>query len=224
MNDESWVFGPDKIFFEDDNLNIVSPVDMDDWVITKYRRLVIGFRDCDYYLVSKEKGEDRLYYYLLKPWSDNKGDIPGRKISYDQEYVLEREKYRRLSRIYGGIAIALIPLIPVLGFLWSRTKLRLNDRFGFHPLSVTNLSIIIEVLLGLGSLAFFLIMSLGMSIGGRQVLSIKAMISLPIIAFVFILDAMMRYGRALRGMMEQYGFYEWLFGPLLNKVIKAIFR
>ena len=221
MAENESTYGSDKIKLEENNLIIVSPVDMEDWRVTQYRKLEVVFQERSYCLVSKKRRDDRRWYYELEPWPEDMGMFPGRTILYDLDYVQDRDKSRRLGRVFGGVGLFLLPLKPLLGLLWSNTKLKLNDRFGVHPLSATNQSLFLEFFLGFGGMVFMLIMLFASSLGKQVVVPVHMLLYILFGVAIVTLDAIMRWGKALRGVMTQYGFYEWLFAPLFRLFWRA---
>lgn len=202
-----YMLGNDQIRLKENKMLIFSPVDMEDWMVSEYRKTEVTFQGRPYCLVGKEKIADNKYCYKLVMWTNELKDYPGKRINYDLDYVQDRDETIRINRFSGIYRIIIIPLLPFLGFLWSGLKLKLHDKVGIHPLSITFYSIFFEFILGLNIMVFFSIMLFsGMSF----------VFILPPFAVLFLVDAAMRFGRAFNGNLLQYGFYEWFFSMIMR--------
>lgn len=199
--------GSDLIKTKENRMIIISSVDMEDWIASEFRKTEIIFQGRPYYLISKEKTKDNRYCYKLALWTEDIADFPGRKINYDLDYVKDRDETIRVNRYSSISKLIIIPLMPFMGLLWSGLKIKLHDKLGIHPVSITFYSIYLEFLIGLNIIIFVFLMQFMIVIEDV----------LPIFAVLFLLDAGMRLGRAFRGDFLQYGFFEWLFIRIKGK-------
>jgi hypothetical protein len=197
----------DVIVVADDRVVIKTSSAMEDWRATRYRRTAIVFRGRTYYVESVHSRGGRWEYHLAL-WSEGLHDAPSRVIYYDESYVLEREARRASESRHEVRAAFLYPIAPLLGFLPSAAKLALNDRYGWHPLTVTNWSLLVEYV-GLLWVSFLLIFRQGWPdfIAGV----------LWVLAGTLLVDLVARHSTALGGGMRQYGFLEWLFKRARSK-------
>ena len=193
--------GADRVRLREASVVVDSAADMPDWEFRDYRRTAILFRDRQYFVAEKRLLPGGAYRYVLQPWGDS-GDLPGRTIVYDAEYVTARDAAARTTARRDGVSAALLFVSPLLGFLPARTKLMLDDRYGFDPQVVTRQSVFVErilayslpILLGLGGLA-------GMLDGWFAYLwAFTAAV---------VVDLIMRTSPSENGEPEQPGFWEW---------------
>ncbi len=175
---------------------------MPDWKATRYRKTAVVFEERTYFVASRTALSGGVWRYVLAPWPDDLHDAPGRTIHYGEPYVLERDQTRREQGRLERKAVGLYFLTWLLGFLPSGVKLRLNERYGIHPLVVTGKSLFLEYL------AFINLVVL-LVIGGFT----GALPILPLLgaAAVVAIDRTVRTARLEKGGMRQYGFGEWIF-------------
>ncbi len=195
-------YGPDRVEIHGSRVVIRSPVDMERWEVLEYRKPLIGFEGRTWTLVAKRPGIGETIRYDLVLWDPAPLDLPGHRLEYGPHAVAERDRARRQGQRDALATIALIALSPLAGFLFSRTKQRLEDRLGVTSAQMTGRSLFVEYLAILN--------------GG--VLVVIGMISgaaLPIVpimgALMFVLpDAIIRWSRLLEGDRALPGFWEWL--------------
>jgi len=194
---ERWI-GPDLVRIEGDALAIYSQRDMPDWSVREFSQPVIWFQEQKFFLRTKESiaGSHR-WRYGLSPWPEPERQSPPYAIFYSEEYVAGREQACRSARAFGTGRCLLLPLYPLLGFLWSGLKDRLVP-CGFGPRSMTSLSLGIQ----LGAFVVF-----GILIGYLGFWSIRNVLLLVALG----LDLVMRYDFLLRDHPREFGFAEWCF-------------
>jgi hypothetical protein len=162
------------------------------------------------YFVASQGAVPGGWRYVLEPWPEDRHEAPGNVVHYDEGYVHERDALRREQE-----AVGLWMISPLLGFLPSGTKLRLNERYGFHPVVVTERSVLLEhaaLLMLLGTLAIFaLATGFAPGFGGdARDVGGPPFFMLFLAAVFLAVDRVVRQHRLLTGSMRQYGFAEWV--------------
>lgn len=194
--------GGDQVRFRGDAVVVESAADMPDWEFRAYRRTAVLFRDQRYFVSEKRLLPGGSYRYVLEPWGDLT-DLPGRTIVYDEAYVVRRDAERRDAVRRDRASAALFWFGPLMGFLPSRLKLALNDRYAFHPVTLTLQSLFLErialymlgALLAIGAFTGILGGALPFAVG---------------LGVALLLDIILRTGPAESRDMEQPGFWEWV--------------
>jgi hypothetical protein len=198
---------------------------MDDWEVRKYGRTGIVFRGTIYVTRSMDRGPRGEVVYVLEPWSRAVHDSTPKRIEYDEEYVNARDLERAAGVVGGAMRVLLLVVAPLLGFLPSIVKRRLHTSLGIEPRFATTWSIYLECAVLILVLFFLSVLGFasvaGALYGGGEMGPIASVLSSPITALltvlaVFGLNVMGRGGSAIRGEMDQYGFYEWAWRPLLR--------
>jgi hypothetical protein len=202
--------GVDRVLSTDDGALVVHAAhEMPDWRITRYRKAAVVYREQVYFIEAKTPLPAGGCRYLLKPWPHDANDPAGLTIHYDQDYVRERDALRLRQAQLEGEAGVLLLLTPLLGFLPSTVKLRLNDRYGIHPLEITTYSVFIEAMVGLCA-AVIIVIDLFTGIYGAHAF-VGLMRGVVAVLCVAAVDGSVRYHVVLGGGMRQYGFGEWIF-------------
>jgi hypothetical protein len=195
--------GRDRIRYHGRAVVVESAVDMGDWEFRAYRRTAVLFRDLRYFVSEKRLLPDGSYRYILEPWEPDLTDLPGTVIGYDETYVAARDLARREEARRDRESAALFFVSPLLGFLPSRLKLALNDRYAFDPRDVTGQSLFLERVL------LYLLIAL-LAIGGFTRVLGGALLWVAGAAVGVAIDLVVRTGRLEVGEMEQPGFWEWI--------------
>ena len=134
-------------------------------------------------------------------------DAPGVEIDYGPEYVRLRDEALGLARRRVAGSGLLHLLSPLIGFLGSGIKRRLEASFGLDPVAATRRSIYLEVLFVLGSGTLVSIGAMVAALGSASPWPIRPLV----LGFLFTaLDALMRYDRLLHEERYPPGFYQWL--------------
>ncbi len=205
LGDSETALGPDRVLRLGERLIVRSRVDMPDWNVRRFRRLAILFEGRRYFVCERtvEGGADGTVRYVLAPWPDTLHDLPAGEAVYDEAFVQARDAARRELRARRSVGLVLFVLIPLLGFVWSRTKRRLLRRYGISTRTATTWSVRLEWLVLLfGSGPAALLGAFGGPVGRL----------LLVAWFAFWgVDLMFRYGDLHRDEPVHYGFYEWLF-------------
>ncbi|MCP3977955.1 MAG: hypothetical protein GY716_01310 [bacterium] len=198
--------GPDRVTLEPDRLVVRSPADMDGWEVHPYRRPLIHFDDRTWRIAGKSQEGDGTFRYELRPWVPALGDVPTREIRYDADYVERRESLSRQHRAHAIAGPAILLLSPLLGFLGSGTKRRL-EAFGLNVRAATWHSIYLQcfVILCCGTLA-----SISMMIVAQRQTPPWSSGHLLLLAAVVGLDVLFRVDRLIREDDYPPGFYQWL--------------
>src|SRR5437867_2993898 len=114
--------GPDRVQQRGEQLIVQTGRDMDDWAVRDYRKTAILFEGKRYFIARKQVLSARRISYFLEPWPERSNEMPGRTISYDLNYVQERERTLQLVQRLAWQRYLLFPLLPLIGFLFSPTK------------------------------------------------------------------------------------------------------
>jgi hypothetical protein len=194
--------GADTVRFDGAILIVDSAVDMPDWDFRTYRRCLVTFGELRYSVAEKQALSEGGYRYVLEPWRAEWTDLPGPSIVYGEDYVARRDAGLRNERRQDRAAAVLFWIAPLLGFLPSRFKSTLNDRYAFHPVTLTLQSLFLEriLLYGVGALIV-----IGGVTGILGIWLVAAMLGGAAVG----LDLILRTGPAELGSMEQPGFWEW---------------
>src|ERR1700722_5304896 len=120
---ESFKVGADRVAFFGEQVIIDAAREMPDWKLREFARKPIYFRSKKYALRSKSPAEKPYALrYVLEPWPANFTEASRAFFTYDEETVRQRDASHR-HEVVGGIAHkVLLPLYPLLGFLWSGRK------------------------------------------------------------------------------------------------------
>jgi hypothetical protein len=190
--------GRDLVRIEDGVLVIYSQRDMPDWVVREFKRPAIRFKGHKFYLRAKSAAEKPFRWkYTLWPWTADMLEMPPYEIDYGEEYVRAREAEFKDGATADSVHWSLMPLYPLLGFLWSGLKEKLVG-FGFNPRSLTSMSVMLE---------FGLMLLQGIYVGWLA----HGVIINYVVLLVLVADVIMRYDAVLGDKPLQPGFLEWLF-------------
>jgi len=199
--------GNDQLILRGDHLAILSSVDMGDWEVREHRRALIRYEGRTWRLVRKVPCAGKRIRYELTQWIPGPMDAPGVEIDYGLEYVRLRDAAVGLERrrnLGGGLLHLLSPLV---GFLGSGTKRRLEASYGVDPVAATRRSIYLEVLFLLGSGAMISIGVMVTALGKGSPWPVRHLV----LGFLFTaLDASMRYDRLLNEERYPPGLFQWL--------------
>ncbi len=196
--------GSDSVFFKEGEVVIYSSYDMEDWNVTKYRKAAIFFKDKAYFLTRKSKLQDGIFRYKLKEWPEDHVDLPSKSIIYDDEYVAERDTIQIKVEKIKRISLIMRMVQPLVGFLPSRMKESLQDRYGIDPVTTTGYSLFIEYLFVTLIVCLYVIQIF------TRIFPFWFDYS-PVVVILVILDAIIRYHDVLGEAVSPYGFYEWIF-------------
>ncbi len=181
-----------------------------DWPIREFCKVPIFFRGQKYYLRSKLEGrQPGLMVYQLCPWPAQLHEASPRSVVYDEAYVAQRDEAAAAARRHQRLYVALLPLYPFLGLLWSGFKNRILGPLGFEPGSITQASVV---------LIFNALIVEGIFVGWLRGGLLTYFLSRPVLrsadwAVMLLLgaDSAMRFGQVLKmDVQEHWGFCEWL--------------
>lgn len=207
------VVGSDHIVFKDGRLIIHTRADMPDWQVRSFRRPRIIFEDQDYYIVQKDNPSGSEFRYFLEPWSEHFDDLPGKTVRYDEEYVRQRDSTLRAERKAENVSIVLLIFKPFIGFLFSDTKRRIEQRYGITSKSATTFSIYLE---GFAALTLFVLFTISVLVGllgpifAGQEISLFKNTYLAAAILILLPDLVARYSKSLKEEFSPPGFYEWM--------------
>lgn len=125
--------------------------EMPNWVVSRHRPTVITFEDRKYVVDQVRPLELGRVEYRLAPAEDSDLYTPGRHFFYDQAFVDAREEVILERRLTAPRDILLGLTSPLIGFLWTGTKARLQS-MGFDVWSAQRGSLWIERVAHIGLL------------------------------------------------------------------------
>jgi hypothetical protein len=197
--------GVDRLRREPDGCLVVeAAVEMPEWRASRFRPTAILFEG-ERFAVRSHRAERRgLHVYELSPWADDGVERPGLEVEYDEAYVQQRQRLRTAGRVADVLAMAAVPLTPLLGLLPARTKAALHGVIGVHPVAATRASITLECVCASLCAALAVI---HIATGGLLTPELRhTSWLLPLL----VADAFMRYGAVLKDELCAPGFLEWL--------------
>ncbi len=197
--------GSDHVQEDEGRVVVRTRTVMLDWAVQPYCRPRVHFRDKEYAITGKEK-VGREVVYSLSPWSNPK-ELASSEIFYDEDYVKERDRARRMDLVSDTLRPFLIPLYAIVGFAPALWKARLEREYGVDARAATRYSVWLEGLTTFSCMVFLLI-GLFIAIGGADLLP-RGLLTLAIL--VLAPDTVMRIDSLLREHRWPSGFYEWSF-------------
>jgi len=204
---ESRRIGPDRLTIGEDRLVIHSPADMDGWDVREHRKPLIHFDGRTWQLERKLPCPGDTMRYELTPWSPPHLELPGLEIRYGADYVERREAERALQRRRDRIAPGLGLISPLIGFLGSEAKRRIQAAYGIDPATATARSLYLQYLVILLSIVWTGIGLLATGIGGAAPFPVWPA---AVAAILLAPDAMVRWSRLIEEQAYPPGLYEWL--------------
>lgn len=212
--------GPDRVWFLSHSLVIYAAREMPDWEVREYCPAAIYFYDQRYLLIQKNRAGPRGFRYELKPWPADLHETPSAVITYDDDYVRQRDETARRGTRVSGTHSVLVALSPLLGLLPSATKKYLAENFGINPQSTTRFSLGLEMFILLLHSLFWSwsggLMTVILALAAPGQLQIGTWTPGPAFAHLSALvlvawDAVIRYDQLLREIEYPYGAFEWFF-------------
>jgi hypothetical protein len=206
--------GPDRVQHHGEQLIVQTGREMDDWVVRNYRKTTILFEGRRYYIARKEVLSPGRISYFLEQWPERSNEMPGKTIFYDLEYVQERDRTFLLEQRHAWQRYLLLPFLPLIGFLFSPTKQRIEDSYGISARTTTLFSIWAELVgfLSLGVLAYAFAFAnlyfLGWSLSFFDVYFLATYV---IGSILLLVDVAMRYSSMLKEDLSPLGLFEWVF-------------
>ena len=212
MDELPQVYGRDRIIRRGHQLMIIAAVDMPEWEVRKNRKIAILVGTTIWWIAGKTDSERGSVRYTLEPWDQYLNQIPGRTIRYDAEYVRQRDEDLKSRKICRRWSDALVLIKPLIGFLPSQIKVRIEERYDISARSATFLSLFIQLLvcfsLGAG-VEIFAFAGLRGAIQGMDVGLAFLACAIPLL-LLLLADMMMRYHNYLSETRSPYGFCEWV--------------
>jgi hypothetical protein len=203
------IIGSDEVSLDAERVFIHAARPMD-WPIREFCRVPIWFEGQKYYLRSKHAGQSpRPVVYELWPWPADFHGASTREVVYDEDYVLKRDEAASDDRRNHRLYLALLPLYPLLGLLWSGFKGRVLCPLGFEPASITNASVFLIFNLFVVEAVFT-----GWLAGGLLTYFLGQPALRPVDWTILLLlgaDSLMRFSQSFKSEIEgHWGFFEWL--------------
>jgi len=144
MDDLPKVYGRDRIFRHGQRLIVIAAVDMPEWEVRKNRKTVILVGTTIWWVAGKERSGRGSVRCTLEPWDEHLNQIAGRTIRYDAEYVRQRDEDLKLWRICKRRSDALVLVKPLIGFLPSGIKVRIEELYDISARSTTFASLFVQ--------------------------------------------------------------------------------
>jgi len=183
---------------------VEAAVAMPEWRASRFRPTVVLFEG-ERFAVRAHHHESRgPHRYELELWPDEGVEPPGAVVEYDADFVRRRGQRQSVERASGVLSLATVPITPLLGFLPSAWKTRLERRFGLHAVAATNASITLEKIAATlcGVLSVIHLSTGGLSTGEL----VHALWLTPLL----VLDGVMRLDAMMKAETPPPGFLEWL--------------
>jgi hypothetical protein len=199
--------GNDRILRKGDRLIVCSTVDMREWQVQQIRKTGILIDDEIWQLSEKRHTSKKQVRYFLDSWPEFEKEIPGRMLRYDEEYVRARDKAEKKRKIEAFVGPMLALFKTLIGFLPSRLKSRLEEKYGVSARNATYISIMCELVAFYVAGAFLLIFTFGSMIAPQLARYIPFFI---VLVLVMLADVAMRYDSYLREDLSPWGLFEWI--------------
>jgi hypothetical protein len=200
--------GPDKVLVYDDKIVVCSTRDMPDWQIREFCRIPIYFRGVKFYVRRKSRmNPPYVVGYELEPWPEEFQGESTMIITYDEQYVKDRERLVHSDSRNEFERNLLLAIYPFLGFLWSNFKDRQLERFGLNSRSITEGSLLVQLAFVLFECVFLLMFRIGF---------IETALGFPgiwldcVLFAAAIADLLVRANQMLQNAEQPYGFFEWM--------------
>lgn len=188
--------GADRVVEVGERIEIWSPRPMEGWVPKRFRRLAVTIEGVEgRYLVEEVRGLDGATVHVLAPWPEDLRDLPGGEVHYDETFVRRRDDARVERQRTSRSRFVLALLGPLIGFLWSKHKQNMHERYGLHPRSATRASLWLE-----GTILLLL-----------ELLTFGVPMATFLVIAVFGLDLLFRGSSMLTEDFSPLGFWEWPF-------------
>jgi hypothetical protein len=199
--------GDDRVILRGEHLAVLSSTEMPDWEVRAHRKALIRYDGRTWTPLRKVACPGKRFRYELTPWNPGPMDAPGVEIDYGPDYVRHRDEAIRAGRRMNVVSTLLHWSSPLIGFLGSGTKRRLEAVYGLDPVAATRRSLHLEILLLLGSGALISIGKMVEALGSAPPWPVRPMV----FGFVLVgLDTLMRYSRVLREERYPPGLFQWL--------------
>jgi hypothetical protein len=207
--------GSDRVSIDGGRVLVESRADMPGWEVRAFRRTAIVYRGRRYFVAEKIRERDRVRY-ALEPWDEDRGDLDGGSIDYDESWVAARDQARRARAAASRVRTVLVPLYPLIGLLPGAIKRRLADGYGISEELATAQSLVLEgcVVLMVGAALSISSMTgiYGHAFGVESVPWLHDVGRTGTIALLLLVpDVVMRYAKILGESTYAWGFWEWLF-------------
>ena len=213
--------GDDSILRNGEQLVVCSKADMDEWEVREKRKTVIYINNEAWHVVGKQFYAKDEVRYLLDPCLDVTREIPGRIIRYNDEYVRARDEAEKKRRMESWTYPVFYLLTPLIGFLPSCVKAKIESNYGVSARNATLISIFIELLLFFASVGLFVLITAtaaDQSSGGFiYVAVVNSLIHEIVLFLILLIDIAMRYGSYLRDDISPWGAFEWVWSWIRRK-------
>jgi hypothetical protein len=182
---------------------------MPGWNVRRYRAPIIRFDGRTWRIKSKTPAPNRMTRFELEPWEPNDSEIPGPEIEYSAGSVTLRDHADELGRQRSDVTglLGFAPIRSLTGFLWARTKDRLETEFGIDPVRSTTASVMIQWIVAFGAFVLSSIAQVVRAFGYDSGFSVLFCVAIAVVA---ALDAGVRWSSLQGEERPPVGFYEWL--------------
>jgi hypothetical protein len=195
-----------------DGLVVVTAMEMPDWEVRQHRSTLIHFEGQTWRVAVRTVAAGKVHYQLAR-WDVADHERAGREVDYNAAYVALRDQAAPIIRARNRATGFLRWVSPLVGFLPSRTKARLEVTHGIDPVASTFHSVFLEFLVTFCS---FTIAPIGMLAFAGTVSRLPGGPIAPVVLIMVFgilvgIDGSVRYGRILREERAPPGFFEWAF-------------
>jgi hypothetical protein len=199
---ETLRIGSDHVIVHADRLLVISRARMDGWEVRSYRQALIRFRERDWRIAETRAVPPDATQYTLVPWDLNEQDVVGHTIEYGLPFVIARDGATGHSRHVRRVSGVLRLVAPFTGFLPARTKDWLEVTYGLDSVATTKQSVLIQAFAATGVIGAILVIAM--------VTTVSPFLFVFFVVLV-LLDAGVRWTRALNEERPPPGLFEWAF-------------
>jgi len=215
-----WV-GKDHLTITGEHVIIDAAREIQDWEVREFQRVPIFVGEFKFFLRQRSVGQKPFAMrYVLERWPDDAHFAAAQySFTYDEQFVRDRDAALGAQDRFDKLGKALMPLYPLLGFLWSGTKKKLIP-CGFIPRSITGVSIFTCVCLMILQ-GTFIRMRIGFItiLFGKMKTIELGLLGLDYLLLVLMLvDTVLRFDQHIKNVEVPWGFCEWITKPFRKKV------
>lgn len=206
---DSVEFGADRVVVRGGGVVIYAAREMEDWQVREFCRIPVFFRGRKYYLKRRSRVDPPyVMAYELELWPTEFQGESTLSITYDERHVAQRDRQAKSEGRDEIVHAALLTVYPLLGFFWSDFKDHKLERFGFHPRSITEASLYVQLAFVVCEVVFLVLVHTGFfdAVLHRAGTPVDVLLLL-----LCVVDALVRGNQVFRGEERPDGFLEWVF-------------
>ena len=212
--------GRDRVVVTSDRVIIDALYEMPEWQVREFQRFPIFVGEYKFFLGQIiPAAQPYAMRYVLERWpEDAQFDAAPFALTYDEQFVQERDAEHLDSGRVEKFSQLLMPLYPVLGFLWAGTKQKLVP-FGFVPRSITSVSIFTGLLLMVlqGTFVRMRVGLFTLVFGSMHKLEFGLLLLDYAVFALLLVDMVLRFDQHLKAVENPWGFCEWMAKPFRKK-------